>query len=471
MSPPAPTPSRGPRRARSIRATVYADLHVHVGSAGGRPVKIAASRELTVAGILRTAKADKGLDIVGVIDAITPTVAAELAAAVAQGTLVPLPGGGLRGPDGLVLLLGGEIELLVAGQRVHFLAFVPGLSELRGLAQRLRPHLTNPTLSTQRAHGVDPDTLCGWADASGGACWPAHAFTPHRGLYGCAVRSVRDELGPALAARFPAMELGLSADTAMADRISELRAVTFLSSSDAHSLGTIGRESNALTVRRPDWEEVALALRRNGGCAVIANYGLDPALGKYHRTSCLACGARADVAPPVLICPRCGSPRVVRGVADRMEMIADLPAPSHPAHRPPYIHQIPLRMLPGVGPAMVARLLREIGPEHHVLHRADIAEIAAVAGAPVADAVRRMRADQTLIEAGGGGRYGRVQRSREGARGVGSPEGEPAGGRTDRPRTEPRHAPDPGRPRPGDGRAGGRPGRPLGAGDPAHGPE
>ncbi|MCU6339923.1 endonuclease Q family protein, partial [Enterobacter quasiroggenkampii] len=87
-----------------------------------------------------------------------------------------------------------------------------------------------------------------------------------------------------------AVELGLSADTEMAGCISELDRFTLLTNSDAHSLSKIAREFNSLAMASPTFKEWAMALRREAGRGVTANYGLNPRLGKYHRTSCAKFG-------------------------------------------------------------------------------------------------------------------------------------------------------------------------------------
>jgi uncharacterized protein (TIGR00375 family) len=387
----------------------FADLHVHLGRAAGRPVKISASRDLTLRGILAWARARKGLDVVGIVDAATTWGLRDLEEAVAAGALEALDAGGLRAPDGLLLLPGAEVELAVAGSRVHFVVFVPGLAEARALHGLLARHSRNPGLSSQLARGLDLPALLEAAGRLGGVVWPAHAFTPHRGLYGCAVSSVRAELGPEVLAAFAAVELGLSADTDMADRLGELGGHTFLSNSDAHGLETLGRECNLLRLGgEPTWEEVVRCLARDGGRAVAANFGLVPALGKYHRTACPRCGTLDGLPPPVLACPRCGERRVVLGVLDRLTQIADRPEPVHPPHRPPYRPQVPLRLLPGVGPRTAERLLAAVGPELHVLHLADPDDIARAAGPRVAAAVVAARRGELRLRTGGGGRYGAV---------------------------------------------------------------
>lgn len=48
---------------------LYGDLHVHIGRAGGKPVKITASRALDLRTILFEDAPRKGLDIIGIVDA------------------------------------------------------------------------------------------------------------------------------------------------------------------------------------------------------------------------------------------------------------------------------------------------------------------------------------------------------------------------------------------------------------------
>ncbi len=393
---------------------LFADLHVHLGSALGRPVKISASRQLTLEGICRTAGAHKGLGVVGLVDALTTGGLQELGAAVADGRLRELPGGGFGTRDGLVLLSGIEVELVVSGRRVHFVAFVPDLGSSRRLAARLARHITNPWLSSQQARGLDPGGLLEAVWASGGLLWPAHAFTPHRGLLGAAVRRISapvpEGLGQEVAVALAAVELGLSADTDMADRLSELGPHTFVSNSDAHSLGTLGREANLVRLEGPaDFEGVAGALARRGRAGVLLNVGLDPRLGKYHRTVCLACVTQASAPPPVLTCPTCGSARVVTGVLDRLTAIADRAEPMHPPYRPPYRAQVPLAFLPGVGPVTQEHLRTQVGPELHVLHRAPREDLERAAGPRIAELILQARDGRLELAAGGGGRYGQVR--------------------------------------------------------------
>jgi uncharacterized protein (TIGR00375 family) len=208
--------------------------------------------------------------------------------------------------------------------------------------------------------------------------------------------------------RLPAVELGLSADTDMADMIDELAAFTLLSNSDAHSRRSIAREYNVIEMESPDFRELSLALRRLEWRRVVQNVGLDPRLGKYHRSFCLSCGRAASGAAAVEVCPCCGSGRVVRGVWDRARQIASRDKPLHPPHRPPYVRQVPLAFIPGIGPAMLDRLIRRFGSEMNVVHRASERELASVAGERVARAIVAAREGMLSVTTGAGGFYGSV---------------------------------------------------------------
>ena len=75
----------------------YADLHIHIGrTSSGRAVKITGSKTLTLARILETASARKGLDIIGIIDCHSPEVIEEMVRMIEHGELQELKEGGLR---------------------------------------------------------------------------------------------------------------------------------------------------------------------------------------------------------------------------------------------------------------------------------------------------------------------------------------------------------------------------------------
>jgi len=230
---------------------------------------------------------------------------------------------------------------------------------------------------------------------------PAHAFTPHKGVYGSCVRSIRELLTEEAWAAVAAVELGLSSDSYYADMISELGDKTFVSNSDAHSLLKIGREYNIICMELPNFEELVKALHRQDGRGVMGNFGLDPKIGKYHRTYCeecnfTECGCKVD------------GRKVVMGVIDRIYQIRDLEIPTPPKHRPYYKHQIPLANLPGVGKKTLDRLLR-VFTEMEVLHKVNRLELTGLVGEKTSELIILARQGKLELSAGGGGYYGKVK--------------------------------------------------------------
>jgi uncharacterized protein (TIGR00375 family) len=213
--------------------------------------------------------------------------------------------------------------------------------------------------------------------------------------------------------RLSAIELGLSADTFLADQITELRGFSFVTNSDAHSLEKIAREYNIFRLSEPSFAEIKLALARKKGRGIAANYGLDPHLGKYHRTMCLDCDHAYTVElSPAAVCPDCGSTKIIKGVYDRIHEIADFAPSVHPPFRPQYHYQIPLEFIPGVGKKVLTRLLHAFGTEMNILHAAAKEDIAKVVGEKLADAIDKARSGHAAIDAGGGGVYGRIIKDR-----------------------------------------------------------
>lgn len=371
------------------------------------PVKVTAARDLTFANIARECAQRKGIEMAGVVDCAAPSVLREIHALISSGEMIQLPGGGLRYRDKVTMILGCELETTEGdGSCAHYISYFPSLAELRAFSRILGSLVTNPDLSCQRCR-LPAQQLFEITDSCGGVFIPAHAFTPHKSIYGTCARRLGDVFDERARAAIPALELGLSADSSMADRLAELAAKTLLTNSDAHSLPRIAREYNALEIEEPTYEELLRALRREAGRRVVANFGLDPRLGKYHRTFCPRCERIETQPPPVLSCPVCGSSEVVKGVLDRVAEIADYPEPRAPAHRPPYRCQVPLLFLPNLGPVALGKLLNRFGTEMAVLHQVSPEDLAQVVGRRRANLIIAARDGALPLKAGGGGHYGR----------------------------------------------------------------
>ena len=394
---------------------IFADLHVHIGrSESGKPIKITAARSLNFANIAKECADRKGINIVGIIDCASPYVIEDIENFLKTGEAYELEDGGIIYKDKVCILLGSEVETSESGRNgkcgaAHNVCFFPHLSDIKGFSNEMSTHIKNITLSTQRSN-ISGYELIDIVEKYNGILIPAHIFTPFKSYYGNCADRLKDIFKEKYNKIF-AVELGLSSDTFLADMISELEEKTFVTNSDAHSLPKIAREYNKMLVEDISFKEVVKALKNEEGRKIIANYGLDPKLGKYHRTHCDNCDFTIETKEPVEICPKCGSNKVTFGVFDRIELIKDKETTESPESRPPYIYQIPLSFIPGVGGKTIEKLLDTFETEMNILHKLSEDDIEAVVGEKIAKNILNAREGNMKVEAGGGGTYGKVTAS------------------------------------------------------------
>ena len=391
---------------------VFADLHVHIGrSENGKPIKITAARSLNFANIAKECADRKGINIVGIIDCASPYVIEDIENFLKTGEAYEIEDGGIIYKDKVCILLGSEVETSEVGRNgkcgaAHNVCFFPHLSDIKGFSKEMSKHIHNITLSTQRSD-VSGYELIDIVEKYNGILIPAHCFTPFKSYYGNCVDRMKDIFKEKFDKIF-SIELGLSADTYLADMITELEDKTFVTNSDAHSLPKIAREYNKMLVNDISFQEVVKALKGEDGRKVLCNYGLDPKLGKYHRTFCDSCNQVIETKEPVAVCPFCGSDKVTFGVFDRIELIKDKEKSKSPVNRPPYVYQVPLTFIPGVGNKTIDRLLDSFGTEMTILHKLSKDDIEAVVGEKVANEIIASREGKMKIQAVGGGVYGKV---------------------------------------------------------------
>ena len=391
---------------------IFADLHIHIGrSENNKPIKITAARSLNFSNIAKECVNRKGINVAGIIDCASPYVIEDIEKKKKNGDAYEIEDGGIIYKDKVCILLGSEVETSEVGRNrksgaAHNVCFFPHLSDIKAFSNELSHHLKNITLSTQRTD-LSGYELIDIVEKYNGILIPAHAFTPFKSYYGNCSDRLKDIFKEKYDKIF-AVELGLSSDTYLADMISELEDKTFVTDSDAHSLPKIAREYNKMLVNDISFKEIVMALKGEEGRKVICNYGLDPKLGKYHRTFCDNCNQVIETDEPVEVCPHCGSKKVTFGVFDRIELIRDKKDSRSPANRPPYVYQIPLSFVPGVGGKTIDKLLETFGTEMTILHKLSYDDIEAVAGSKVADAIVAAREGKMKIASGGGGNYGTI---------------------------------------------------------------
>ena len=391
---------------------IFADLHVHIGrSESGKPIKITAARSLNFANIAKECADRKGINVVGIIDCASPYVIEDIENFLKTGEAYEIEDGGIIYKDKVCILLGSEVETSEASRNgkcgaAHNVCFFPHLSDIKAFSQEMSHHIKKITISTQRSN-VSGYELIDIVERHNGILIPAHCFTPFKSYYGNCVDRMKDIFKEKFNKIF-AIELGLSADTYLADMISELENKTFVTNSDAHSLPKIAREYNKMLVKDISFKEVVKALKGEDGRKVLCNYGLDPKLGKYHRTFCDNCNQVIETKEPVEKCPYCGSDKVTFGVFDRIELIKDKKESKSPEQRPKYIYQVPLTFIPGLGSKTIDKLLNKFGTEMTILHDLSKDDIEAVVGEKVASEIIASREGKMKIHAGGGGMYGKV---------------------------------------------------------------
>ena len=391
---------------------VFADLHVHIGrSENGKPIKITAARSLNFANIAKECAERKGINIVGIIDCASPYVIEDIEKFLQTGEAYELKDGGIIYKDKVCILLGSEVETSEKGRNgkkgaAHNICFFPHLNDIKAFSQEMSHHIKNITLSTQRSDLSGYD-LIDIVEKYNGILIPAHIFTPFKSYYGNCTDRIENIFKEKYNKIF-AVELGLSSDTYLADMISELEGKTFVTNSDAHSLPKIAREYNKILLENISFKELVKSLKNEDGRKVLANYGLDPKLGKYHRTYCELCNKPIEGKPPVTKCDTCDSSKVVMGVFDRIEIIKDKPETKSPTNRPPYIYQIPLTFVPGLGTKTIDKLLNNFETEMNILHKLSEDDIEAVVGAKNARAIECARTGKMHIQSGGGGVYGKL---------------------------------------------------------------
>ncbi len=392
---------------------IFADLHIHIGrSESGKPIKITAAKSLNFANIAKECVERKGINVCGIIDCASPYVIEDIEKFLKTGEAYELEDGGIIYKDKVCILLGSEVETSEKGRNgkcgsAHNICFFPHLKDIKGFSQEMSHHIKNITLSTQRSD-VSGYDLIDIVEKYNGILIPAHIFTPHKSYYG----NCTDRLENIFKEKYNkifAVELGLSSDTYLADMISELENKTFLTNSDAHSLPKIAREYNKMQVEDISFKEIVKALKGEDGRKVLVNYGLDPKLGKYHRTYCDDCEKTIETKEPVDKCPICGGKNVTFGVFDRIELIRDKEESKSPNNRPPYQYQVPLGFIPGVGGKTIEKLLDTFETEMNILHKLSKDDIEAVVGEKVAKNIVNAREGNCQVHSGGGGNYGKVE--------------------------------------------------------------
>lgn len=380
-----------------------ADLHIH-GTYSG-----ATSDKMVFETIAKEA-VKKGLDFVGTGDILHPKWLNSL-----QKELEKETEGTYKHPNYETrFILTTEVE---DKKRVHHLILIPSLSKAKELRKKLKPHSTDLYIDGRPKINLNAPEITEKTIETDCLIGPSHAFTPWTSIY--KEHDTIQECYKNQTKNITFLELGLSADTYLADRLSELENLTFLSNSDAHSPwpNKLGREFNRFEISEPSSEDLYDSI--GSGENLSLNVGLDPELGKYHLTACSRCYERFSIEEAESLdweCDECDG-SIKKGVFDRINELADFENPHHPDFRPDYLHTAPLSEIialawdqsnPRSNNIQKAwnSLVGKFGDEITVLVDVSIPKIRKVTDRSIGFMIKAFREGELDIEPGGGGKYG-----------------------------------------------------------------
>ena len=414
--------------------TFDVDLHIHSLHS------IGVSKVMTIPKLAKGAKA-KGLHLIGTGDATQPQWLKHMRKHLTKN-------GEVFEHDSVAFVPTVEIEDVESIHHVVLLPNFESVENLRKLLKSSSPNLDDEWGGRPRVN-LKGEAIAGFVRDVGGMIGPAHAFTPYRAIFRENKHSSLETCYGSETSHIYFLELGLSADSEIADCIPELHRLTYITSSDAHSPNPnkLGREFVRLEMKEPTYDEVSLALKREKGRKSILNVGLDPRLGKYFLSYCSKCrrtllvekgtdspsfdsqniymnciGEKdsqrlmVDISKRKVQCPADG--KLLRlGVRDRAAAIGVGESKS-PKHRPPYLRIAPLLDIIttalGIKSAssktavrLYTTLRENLGTETTILTSSPIQRIS-IFNERVAQMVEVYRNGTASYEIGGGGRYGKL---------------------------------------------------------------
>lgn len=377
---------------------INADLHIH------SRYSMATSKNMVPEIIAPQAKL-KGLDLVGTGDALHYKYLQTLDETLEESENGIFSIKNNKNSDSKFILT-VEVE---DPKRVHHLIMLPSFESAYNVREELKGNLEADGRPKIRMNGAE---IMDIAHDHNCLIGPAHAFTPWTSIY-----KAYDSLIDCYGRKPDFLELGLSADTDMADHIQELQDIPFLTNSDAHSPWPhrLGREFNEIEVDDLSFKDVANSILDK---KIKANYGFDPRMGKYHKTACIKCYRIFDIEDALRNKMRCQCGGTIKkGVDYRIYELSTWNEPHHPPHRPPYIHILPLAEIlsliydKGVTTVFVQKiwknLVEKFGNEINVLIYASLEEIDAV-DSQLTPVITSFRDNTLQIRPGGGGKYGEI---------------------------------------------------------------
>jgi len=389
---------------------IISDMHIH--SRYSR----ACSKQLSIANLEKYAKI-KGLNLLGTGDFQHPEWQKELKKELTDdGT------GIAKTKNGFSFVYSTEVSLIYTdgkGRRIHLVTIAPNMETVEQITEALgkrgrldydgRPifKITCPEY-VEMMRRINPDI----------EVIPAHIWTPWFGLFGS--MSGFDSMTEAFkdqSKHIHAIETGLSSDPPMNWRIKELDDKAIVSFSDLHSFWPwrMGRECTIFDAKKINYESILKAIRNKEVKETIEFF---PEEGKYHYDGHRNCGivmSPKQTKKHKGICPVCKKP-LTKGVAYRVEELADREPGYKPKTAKPFRHLIPLsEIIAGATGAGIATQktwkiytgLQKIGNEMQILLETPEEKLAQIAGEKIAKLIIKNRKQKIKVEPGYDGVYGK----------------------------------------------------------------
>ncbi len=419
-----------------------ADLHLH------SPYSRADSPQMTLQTMASRA-VEKGLQILSAADWTHPKWIKEIQEQLREADegIFQLREGGEKEKE-IGFILGSEISSIYKQKdklrRIHTLFFVPSFATAEKITKELIQRGCNLQADGRPIVGLSArDLLEMVLEIDDKAIViPAHAWTPHFGVYGSAsgFDSLEEAFGD-LRSYIYGIETGLSSDPEMNWQIPELETRSILSFSDAHSPAKMGRESTLFELEKRTFTHLFQAINRASGQQVknhvISTTEFYPEEGKYHYSGhrlCKVSRSAGEIQEIGMMCPVCHR-RLTEGVFSRLQQLAGKdvlqmaeqnvnekgvciyqdPRKSHP----PFSKMVPLLEIiadtyqMGVGSKkvqkMYTKLLCEVGPEMDILLHVPLDVLRGKVEKNIIDGIGKVRTGNISITPGFDGEYGKVR--------------------------------------------------------------
>jgi uncharacterized protein (TIGR00375 family) len=402
---------------------VIADFHIH------SKYSRATSEQMDIDEIVRYAPV-KGLNLVGTGDFTHAQWLKELKENLVsdEGTNLYRP---LKAPNSaLRFMVTSEAATIFSykekSRKIHHLILTPSLETAVQISDRLSRYGSlvvdgRPVLNMSAATLVEEIMEA----SKESVVIPAHIWTPWFSLFGdlSGFDKIEDCYQDTTKHIF-ALETGLSSDPPMNWRLSALDRFTLVSNSDSHSSWPwrIGREANVFDLERLTYDEVIDAIRSKDPKRFLFTIETYPEYGKYHWTGHRNC--KVSLSPEEVkkyggICPVCHR-KLAKGVAQRVDELADRPSDFRPEGVPGFMRLLPLSEViqavlgvayPGVQKIwnVYNELVSKFGDEYTVLINTPFKELAEAVDPRVADAIIRVREERLKVIPGYDGVYGQIE--------------------------------------------------------------